>query len=50
MDIMKLPYNKGGLNIGDIRTRIDAKRVKWLIVALNSPTGSIEYYLPYYPA
>ena len=45
MDMIKLPYNKGGLNLCDIRTKIDAQRVKWLIEALNSPTDSIEYYL-----
>ena len=45
IDMIKLPYNKGGLNLCDIRTKIDAQRVKWLIEALNSPTDSIEYYL-----
>ena len=45
MDIIKLPYNIGGLNLCDIRTKIDAQRLKWLIEALNSPTDSIEYYL-----
>ena len=37
IDIIKLPYNKRGLNLCDIRTKIDVQRVKWLIEALNSP-------------
>ena len=36
--MMKLPYNKGGLNLCDVRTKIDVQQVKWLIEALNSPT------------
>ena len=44
MDIIKLPCNKERLNLFDIRTKIDAQRVKWLIGALNSPTDSTEYH------
>ena len=33
------------LMLCDIRTKIDAQRVRWLVEALNSQTDSIEYYL-----
>ena len=42
---MKLPYNKGGLKLCNIRTKIDAQRVKWLIEAVNSLTDSIDHCL-----